>query len=129
MIKQFGEVMRTFRRWAHVNQAAWRAIILCPDEDKLVEVWNEVLNILRIASLPIQTEDTLNRLVIFENGATIRLTVAGSLEDVQLHLDNVYFTHLIWIGEPDIQAMQFAETRKRSEVVAPEAMITVITQL
>lgn len=127
MIVTYADALKRFRRGVYVHNDNWRAIVLCQNVAQLNEAWQEALNTLHAGKLSENMRVSYdNKYVELQNGGSIRFTVVNSLDDAQLHMDNTEFTHIIWIGDPNMQAIEFTESRKRSPVLAPEDLVTQI---
>lgn len=129
MHKTFPEAMRAFRRGSHVYGNNWACIALCEDSTQLGAAYEEALNITSVSSASVAEVDRENRTFETGKGARIRFSIGDTLSQTQLHLNGFLFTHIIWMFPPDDSAMNFVETLKRSETIAPEDMPTMISIL
>ena len=120
----FPTALRAFRRGSHVHGPEWKCLVLCDTTDKMAWAWDEALNITSISSAGVDGVDIANRRFTTAKGADIRFSLAGTLDQVQLHLSGLAATHIMWLFEPDVDAMTYAENLKQSALLPPEDMLT-----
>lgn len=133
MMTKFSDVMKRFRRGAHVHGQHWRAIMICPTMNMLDIAWEEALATMQGTSHAKGLEiNHTSRRMQTANGAVMQFAIVDPMDaadQIQLRMSGMQYTQLVWLATYPPKAVELGEVYKRSSAVVPEDMVTQFSSL
>lgn len=113
----FADALKAFRRGVHVNQHAWRCLIVCANRAQLERAWDETVHTLGASSVGIREYNVTTRRIETNSGAFIRFFVAPTLYEAHF-MGGSMWTQIIFAFNPpeDVQSYLGSILRSPTEI-------------
>lgn len=113
----YPDALKAFRRGVHVNQHAWRCLVVCANKGQLERAWDETIHTLNASSVGVREYKHDTRRIETNNGAFIRFVVAPHLQDAYFMAGSMW-TQIIFTFDPpaDVQGYLGSILRSPTEI-------------